>query len=153
LKGDLDETPVAADPLFGTASENFRDKLERIKKASKDKDIAAIYLQIDGLDIGWGKLDELRQAVKDVQTGGKKVYAYLEAGDAHDYILGLACDEVVMPESGALMLTGLRAQVTFFKKLLDNIHLKADVLQVGDYKGAAEPFVRTEMSPEVKKQL
>lgn len=153
LKGDLDETPVAVDPIFNLGGENFKDKLERIKKAGKDKDIAALYLQIDGLEIGWGKLDELRRAIKDFQAGGKKVYAFIEEGEARDYLLGLACDEVCVPESGTLMLTGMHAQVTFYKKLLENIYLKADVLQVGDFKGAAEPFVRTEMSPEVKKQL
>ena len=33
LKGDLDEAPVAADPLFGSSGENFKTKLDRIKKA------------------------------------------------------------------------------------------------------------------------
>ena len=31
LSGDLDETPVAADPLFGASSASFKDKLDRIK--------------------------------------------------------------------------------------------------------------------------
>ncbi|OAI54832.1 hypothetical protein AYO44_03150 [Planctomycetaceae bacterium SCGC AG-212-F19] len=153
LSGDLDETPIASDPLFGASSENFKDKLDRLKKAGKDKDVAAIYLQLDGLSVGWGKIDELRRAIADVRKAGKKVYAYLEAGEAHDYLLALACDEVFMPESGTLMITGLRAEVTFYKKLLENISLKADVLQVGDFKGAAEPFVRTEMSKEVRQNL
>src|SRR5262249_60409016 len=50
LKGDLDETPVAVDPLFNLGGENFRDKLERIKKAGKDKEIAALYLQLESLE-------------------------------------------------------------------------------------------------------
>jgi protease-4 len=153
LRGDLDETPVATDSFFGAMSENFKDKLDRIKKASQDKDIGAIFLHLDTLEVGWGKIDELRRAIKDCQATGKKVYAYLEAGESKDYLLALSCDEVIMPESGTLMLTGMRAEVMFFKKLLENIHLKADVLQIGDFKGAAEPFVRTEMSPEVRKQL
>jgi protease-4 len=153
LTGDLDETPVAIDPLFGAASENFKDKLDRIKKASQDKDVAAVFLHIDGLSVGWGKIDELRRAIADCRKAGKRVYGYVEGGEARDYLLALACDEVVMPESGTLMLTGLRAEVTFYKKLLENISLKAEVLQVGDFKGAAEPFVRTEMSKEVRANL
>src|SRR5436190_21512016 len=39
LAGDLDESPVAADSLFGAVSENFKMRLERIQKASKDADI------------------------------------------------------------------------------------------------------------------
>ncbi len=66
---------------------------------------------------------------------GKKAFAYLEAGAAKDYLLGLACDEVCMPESGWLMLTGLRVEVSFYKDLFDKIGVKADMLQMGDFKG------------------
>src|SRR5208337_1704125 len=129
LRGDLDENPVAVDPLFNLGKENFRSKLDRIHKARQDKDVTAVYLQLESLEIGWGKLHELRKAIQDVRTAGKKVYAFLEDGDTKEYLVGLACDEVCMPESGTLMLTGMRAEVTFYKRLLENIHLKADVLQ------------------------
>ena len=46
-----------------------------------------------------------------------------------------------MPESGWLMLIGLRAEVSFYKDLLDKIGVKADMLQMGDFKSAAEPFI------------
>src|SRR5262249_49517727 len=76
-----------------------------------------------------------------------------ESGAAKDYLVGLACDEVVSPESGWLMLTGMRSEVTFYKDLLDWIGVKADMLQMGDFKGAAEPFTRSSMSPELRSQL
>src|SRR5262249_26268434 len=117
LSGDLDEAPVAADGLFGAASENFKTKLDRLAKARKDPNVKAVYLEINGLGIGWAKLDELTQAVREVRKAGKKTFAYVESGDSKDYLLALACDEVCLPESGWLMLTGLRAEVTFYKDL------------------------------------
>ena len=48
LSGDLDETPVSAEPLFGPPSENFKSKLDRIKKAKNDAAIDGLYLQIEG---------------------------------------------------------------------------------------------------------
>lgn len=153
LHGDLDETPVAADPIFGLGAENFKSKLDRIKKAKNDAAIQGLYLQIDGLHVGWGKLDELRRAVADFRQAGKKAYAYLESGDAKDYLLASACDEVCVPESGWLMLTGLRGGMTFYKDLFDKIGIKADMLQMGDFKGAAEPYTRTSMSEQFRKQL
>src|SRR4051812_16009292 len=65
LSGDLDEAPVSSDPLFGGAAENFKSKLDRIHKAAKDDDVKALYLEIDGLGVGWGKLDELTRAIAD----------------------------------------------------------------------------------------
>jgi protease IV len=153
LSGALDEAPVATDPLFGVSPENFKTKLDRIRKAAKDKSVEALYLQLDGLQVGWGKLDELAGAVAEVRKAGKKVFAYLESGDTKDYLLGLACDQVYIPESGWLMLTGVRAEVTFYKELLDKLGVKADMLQMGAYKGAAEPFTRTKLSPETRQQL
>ena len=54
-----------------------------------------------------------------------------------------------MPESGWLMLKGLAAEVTFYKGLFDKLGVKADMMQVGEFKGYGEPFTRTEMSPAV----
>lgn len=151
LAGDLDEAPVAVDPLFNLGGENFRNKLDRIKKAKDSKDIQALYLQLDGLSVGWAKVNELRKAIAEFRASGKKVFAFLESGEAKDYLIACACDEVCLPESGWLMLTGMRLEASFYKDLLDKIGVKADVLKMGDYKGAAEPFTRTSMSPEVRK--
>jgi protease-4 len=153
LSGDLEESPPPLDPLMGVVSENFKTKLDRIKKAKKDPAVLGLYLQIDGLSIGWGKVDELTRAIADFRKEGKKVFAHLEAGETKDYLVALACDEVCLPECGWVMLTGVRAEVTFFKELLDKIGVQADMLQMGEAKSAAEPFTRTSLSKESRKQL
>src|SRR5260370_21604253 len=71
--GDLDESPVAEDPLFGTSAESFKTKLERIKKAKDDANIQGLYLEIDGLGIGYAKVDELCHAIGEFRKAGKKV--------------------------------------------------------------------------------
>jgi protease-4 len=153
LAGDLDESPVAADPLLGISPENFKAKLDRIKKATHDDKIQGLYLYLDGPQLGWGKLDELTRAIHDFRKSGKKAFAYLEAGNSRDYLIGLACDEIYLPEPGWLMLTGIRTEVTFYKDLFDKIGVKADMLQMGAFKGAAEPFTRNKLSPENRQQL
>jgi len=153
LAGSLDEAPAAEDPLFGHGGENLKAKLERIKKARDDNSVKALYLEIDGVNTGWGKLDELHRAVADFRKSGKKVFAYLQEGESKDYLLALGCDEVAMPESAWLMLTGMRAEVSFYKGLFDKLGVKADMLQMGEFKGAAEPYTRSEMSPQFRKNL
>jgi protease-4 len=153
LSGDMDETPTSSDPLFGSASENFRAKLDRLTKAKTDANVKAIVLKLDDLSIGWGKMDELRKAIADVRASGKKVYAYLDSADGKGLLTALACDKIGMPEAGEVMLHGIRAEVTFYKDFFEKIHLQADFLQMGDYKGAAEPYMRSSMSPQFRKQL
>src|SRR4029077_14371210 len=83
----------------------------------------------------------------------KKVHAWLDGASNIDYLLASACDEIVMPEPGVLMMVGLRAEVSFYKKLFDLIGVKAEMLRVGEFKSAAEPYTRTEMSPEFRKEM
>jgi protease IV len=153
LAGSLDEEAPAAESLFGSSSENFRAKLDRLGKARKDPQVRAVYLQIDGLSIGWGKLEELTRAVADLRKSGKKVFAYLEGADTKDYLLALACDEVCVAPPGEVSLIGLRAEVMFYKELFEKLGVQADMLTMGDYKSAAEPFMRSKMSEPARKQL
>ncbi|HEY7423109.1 MAG TPA: signal peptide peptidase SppA [Gemmataceae bacterium] len=152
LSGTLGESPPVSDPLFG-GGENFKSKLDRIKKAKEATDIDALYLQLDGLRIGWAKIDELSRAIADFRKSGKKAFAYVEEGNTKDYLLALACDEVCLPETGWLMLTGIRAEVSFYKDLFEKVGVKADMLQMGDFKAAAEPFMRSSMSAPARQQL
>ena len=75
LHGDLSEAPTIEDPIFGSAAENFQSKVDRILKAQRDASINGLFLHIDGLEIGWGKLNELRQAVARFRHAGKKAPA------------------------------------------------------------------------------
>jgi protease-4 len=153
LTGSLDEAPVSTEALFGPPAENFQSKLDRIRKVAKDSSIKALYLELGEFEAGFGKLNELKKAIADVRAAGKKTCVFSESLNAKAYLLGLACDRVIMPESGELMVTGLRAEVTFYKNLLDKVMLKADVLKVGDYKSAVEPFLSDKMSAANREQI
>jgi protease-4 len=153
LHGDLDEGAVNPDPLFGGGLENFKSKIDRIRKAAKDPDVKALYLQFDGAGIGFGKVDELCGAIADFRKTGKKAFAYVESGLPRDYLVAVACDEICVPETGWLLLVGLRAEVNFYKDLFDLLGVKADMLQMGDFKSAAEPFSRSSLSEPARRQL
>ncbi len=153
LSGAMPEKPPLTDPLLGAIGETFKDKVNRIKKAGADKEVDGLLLEINGLAVGWGKLNELIQAVAHVRQSGKKVFAHVESGLTRDYILGLACDDVAMPEAGMLLLTGVRMEFGFYKGLLKKLGIQADFIHMGDYKGAAEPFTRDSLSEPNRRQL
>jgi protease-4 len=153
LAGDLDETPAPTESLFGSGSENFKAKLDRLAKTKADATVSSVVLELGDLSIGWGKLDEIRSAIAAVRGAGKKIYAYAESADTKTLLAGLACDAFAMPPSGDLMVAGLRAEVMFYKDFFEKFHLQADFLQLGDFKGAAEPYTRSSMSPQFRKQF
>ena len=153
LTGDMDESPVSADGLFGPPPENFRIKLERIRKAAKDDKVKALYLEIGSLGIGFGKLHELKVAIEEVKAANKKVFAYAESAGTKEYLLGLCADAFVLPEGGTLNLVGLRAEVTLYKDVLKLLKLEVDVLKMGEFKGAVEPFVNDQLSKANREQI
>lgn len=153
LSGSMEEKPPLVDPLLGALGETFKTKIDRLHKARADKDVAAVLLEVNGVSVGWGKVNEMCRAIQSLRAAGKKVFAFVESGTVKDYLIGLACDEVTVPEASWLMLTGLRVEATFYKDLLHKIGVKADMLQMGDFKGAAEPYTRNSLSEENRQQL
>ncbi len=139
--------------LFGEMTESLDAGIARIDKAATDEKIDGVILRINSPTIGWAKMGSFRKAIARVQAKGKKVHAWLDSAGTIDYVLASACDEVVMPEPGVVMMVGMRAEVTFYKKLFEMIGVKAEMLRVGEYKSAAEPYTRTEMSPEFRKEM
>ena len=153
LSGDLDETPAEADSPFGGSSETLRMKLDRIRKATKDKNVTALYVELGGLECGFGKVNELRRAIADFRAAGKKAFAYAETLGTKEYLVALACDTITLPESGGVEVVGLRAEVMFYKDALKLLNLEADVLKMGKYKSAVEPFTQDKMSAENREQI
>ncbi len=125
----------------------------RLDKATADEKLDGVVIKINGASLGWAKVNELRQAISRLRAKGKHAIAYLDSGETHDYLVASACNQIVMPEPGELAMLGLRAEVTFYKNLLDWLHVKAEMLRVGEFKSAAEPFSRTEMSKEFRTEM
>jgi protease-4 len=149
LEGEYSEGPTAPG-VFGDVKPTLAKLVERLDAAAADKDVAAVWLKIDDLDIGRAKVYEIRGAIARLRKAHKPVYAQLTTADSRQYMLATACDRVVMPPSGVLLIPGVRAEVTFFKGLLDKLGLQFDVLKMGKYKGAAEPFSRKDMSKPLR---
>ena len=152
VRGSYPEGPVSMG-LFGELQPSLAATIRRMEQAGEDKDVAAVWLRIEKVSVGRGKLNELRNAIAGLRKAGKPVYAELIDAATAEYLLAAACDEIVMPPSGTLIVPGVHAEVTFYKGLLDKLGLKFDMLQMGKYKGAAEPYTRSEMSQSLRESM
>ena len=152
IKGQLPESPGQM-TLFGDLGTDLRKTIARLDKAADDDKIAGIILEIRPAALARGKLNELSAAIHRVRGSGKKVYAHLETAMGSQYVLATACDEIVMPESGVILIPGIHAELGYYKDMLEKLGIEADILHVGDAKGAAEPYTRRNMSEPVKKNL
>jgi protease IV len=152
LKGSYPEGPESVG-LFSDTETSLQTIVDHLDQAAEDKAVSAVWLRIEGLDIGRAKIGELRAAIARIRKAGKPVWAELASAESAEYLLAGACDEIVMAPSGTLIIPGVRAEVTFYKGLLDKLGVQFDMLQMGKFKGAAEPLTRTNMSPALKESM
>jgi len=127
--------------------QSFTALLTQIRKAKVDKRIGAVLLDISFPGIGWGKADELRDAIADLRTSGKPVYAYMEIGTNREYYIATAAEKIFVAPPGDLYINGFAAEAMFYKGSLDKLGIEADVIQIGPkYKNAPDRYTRKEMS-------
>src|SRR5947209_5374982 len=132
--------------LFGGDKLSLTSLIEQLRKAKVDKRISAVLLDIKLLAAGWGKAEELRDAIADFRTSGKPIYAYIEVGTNKEYYIATACDRVYVMPTGDLFINGLAADVMFFRGSLDKLGIYPDVFQIGKYKNAPDQFTRKNMT-------
>jgi len=126
--------------------------IERLDKAAADDRVGGVILSLQSPDLGRGRAEELRAAIGRLRRAGKATTAVFVGGTPAAYAVATACDVVVMPPAATLELAGVRAEMMFFKALLDRLGVDAEILQVGEFKGAGEPLTRTTMSPQLRRQ-
>lgn len=127
----------------------LREWLQRLAKARNDDEIDAVALELGGVGLSWAQAQELADAVRRLNAV-KPVYAHITAGGATQYLVGSAARELTMDPAGGLMITGLAAEMVFYRGTLDHIGVEPQLFQIGRYKGAAEPMTRTGPSEELK---
>ncbi len=133
--------------LFGVnAPQSFTGLITQLRKAKVDQRVGGVLLDIDFPGIGWGKADELRDAIKDFRASGKPVYSFMEIGMNKEYYIATAADKVFLPPSGDLYVNGFAAEATFYKGSLDKLGVEAEVIQIGPkYKNAPDQYTKKEM--------
>ena len=151
IRGPLAE--VRSTFVFSPSVKTLRSITKQIDKIRKDDEVAGVLLKIEGLGIGWAKLQELRDKIIQLQSDGIEVISYLESGGNAEYLLACAADQIVLMPAGMVGLTGLRAEVMFYRGLLDKLDINADMYTVGKYKSAIEPFMRDSMSEAQREAL
>jgi protease-4 len=132
--------------LFGEDDASLTNLVLQIKKAKVDKRIGAILLEVEFSGAGWGKADEIRDAIADFRTSGKPAYAYMEYGANKEYYIATSCEKIFVAPPGDLFINGLAAEAMFFRGSLDKLGVEPDVFQIGKYKSAPDAFTRKEMS-------
>jgi protease-4 len=140
---NLDLGPFKGDKVLG-----LDDILKSIKNAKTDTNIKGIYLDVSYMMTGFATIEEIRTALLDFKKSGKFIIAYSEVYTQGAYYLASVASKVYLNPQGLLELKGFSSSVMFYKGALDKLDIEAQIIKVGTFKSAVEPFILGEMSDE-----
>ncbi len=151
------EGPAGVDlgPLFGGGASSLWDLGSTIDAAAEDDDVVAIRIVLRGSSMGWASAEEVLAHLDAFRESGKPIYVLLE-GDILDdltYFLATAADQIWIAPATAAAINGLAVESPFFRGTLDKLHIVPEVIMMGNYKSAGEPFLNHEMSPYMRESL
>ena len=152
LDGTYTDTKTVS--TFGTSStKTVQGLFKKLDTLKTDDEIAGIIFKIDNVGVGWATLQEIKNKLHEFREAQKETIGYLESGGNAEYLLAAAMERVVLIPTGSLNLTGLRAEILFYKGLLEKLDIEADMLAMGKYKSGVEPYMRDGMSDAFRESM
>ena len=161
LKGTLVEQAGEENPfdalfaeMYGqsTTTVGLSDLLSNIALAKDNDKVLGIYLKGGSLSAGPASAKALRDALLDFKQSGKFVIAYADSYSQTNYYIASVADKMFFNPVGSLAWDGLSAQKEYYTRLFEKIGIEMQILKVGTFKSAVEPYFRTSMSDADRKQ-
>lgn len=151
------------DPLSGVfakslgrskeATIGLDDILSNIDKAAKDEKIKGIYLKAGALTGGYASVKEIRDALLKFKKSGKFIVSYGDVYTQKMYYLCSVADKMYLNPQGMVDFKGLATETMFYKGALDKLGIEMQIVKVGTFKSAVEPYILDKMSDPNKQQV
>ncbi len=160
LSGTIEETETNAELDYVSLirgnverPKTLRSLVEALAEAKVNKNIDALYIECNGVSASLATVNALREAVVDFKKSGKPVYAYGDGMTTGDYFVASQADSLFLNPAGTLGLSGISGTIMYMKGLFDKIGVQFQVIKVGTFKSAVEPYILSEMSQPARAQL
>lgn len=139
--------------LGGEQQPSLLDLAGALRRAGERDDLAGVVIRLKDAKLKVSETQELGQAMQALRAKGKKVHVYAEAYGQGELALASFADEVLVQDGGPVSLPGIYMEEMFLADTLGWVGLKANMVQVGDYKGASEPMARNAPSPQWEQNI
>ncbi|MDR1252251.1 MAG: signal peptide peptidase SppA [Treponema sp.] len=138
--------------VFQSRSRPALELFRVIERAGKDTRIQGILLNVSAYQADRETLWELRTALEQFKSQGKKICAFISGADMDLYCLASVADKIIMDEQGVLFLSGYAFSRNYVSHTLEKLGIGARELRYFEYKSAAETYVRDSLSEADRRQ-
>ncbi|MBN2444472.1 MAG: S49 family peptidase, partial [Spirochaetales bacterium] len=126
--------------------------LGTIQSAKTNPIIKGIVINTSGMYADREKLWEIREALKDFKSAGKKVVVYLEGANIDYYSFASIADKILCDPLSMISLDGYMMGMSYYKGLLEKAGIGFEELRILKYKSYYESFSRDSMSEAEREQ-
>ena len=140
-------------PGYSTKSIGLDDILARIRYAATDANIKGIYMDAGSIGTGFASLKAVRDELLAFKKTGKFVVAYNAGYNQKAYYVASIADKVYVNPQGTIDFRGLSSSTMFYKDLLDKVGVEMQIVKVGTFKSAVEPYFLNKMSDPNRLQV
>ena len=127
--------------------------IDAINYAETDDKIKGISIDNNFINAGISQTKALRGALDKFKASGKFVVAYGDIYSQKDYYLSSVADTIYLNPVGMMEFKGLYTERLYFKDFQEKSGFKMEVVRLGKYKSAVEPFLDSEMSDDNREQI
>ena len=146
ITDNVSEDPTPVNPL-GPQPLNFRARLLQLRALAGDPKVAGVRLELKGHP-DFAHAIDLLEALDAVHKAGKPIVCYSDTLGDRELMIASKADLLAIPAGGMVGLEGLAAQVMYLKGVLDKLHVRFEVMHVGNFKTAYEDLAKDAMSDE-----
>jgi len=127
--------------------------IDAIKYAATDDKIKGISIDNNFIQAGFSQTKAIRDALLEFKKSDKFIVAYADIYTQKDYYLSSVADTIYMNPVGMMEFNGLSTERLYYKNFQEKTGLKMEVIRLGKYKSAVEPFLENEMSDNNREQI
>lgn len=146
LQGSLSDSPAGDTSLLGLFSGGSSNSLlkltQRMRRTATDPEVASVALVLEGFSCGSAQVEEIHEALKTVKKAGKEIHAYAESFSMRSFYLASVATRISVVPTGDVSIMGLYGESMYLRGLFDLVGVEPDFLTCGDYKSAAETYMR-----------
>ncbi len=139
--------------IFGEPPLSLWELERRFERIGNDSRPKGVILHLRGFAMSLADLQTLRDSIQRLRQRGKRVVIFAQQYDLATYYVATAGDEIIIQPGGNVFTVGLRQEAIFLKDSLERIGVEVDSIAISPYKGAADTFTRSDISPEGREQL
>ena len=148
IKGTPAEMQSGFSWLGDGAGQTLLGLIETLDTLAVDDEFSGVLIRLKDPALGYTHVEELGAAIRRVREAGKRVDLFAEGFGTTELLLGAHADSVLMQQGGMISFPGMYMEEMFLADTLSWVGVKAQLVQVGDYKGANEQMTRTTPSPQ-----